>query len=152
MQRERAPHRDLARHDSDRLARQLSEGIALTPLYRRRAGGLRPPARHHANPSSDRIEEGDHGNTALYLGGYPSGNAQVDILGGGGVVAILLLEMMLAAGLGFVLGFVLKATFSVATISWSQDRVLREAARARENAGWEPEPYDQPDPYDRLTL
>jgi hypothetical protein len=94
----------------------------------------------------------DHGNNVLYLGGYPSGNAQVDLLGGGGVVAILLLEMMLAAGLGFVLGFVLKATFSVATVSWSQDRVLREAARARENAGWEPEPYDQPDPYDRLTL
>ena len=67
-------------------------------------------------------------------------------------MAILLLEMMLAAGLGFVLGFVLKATFSVATISWSQDRVLREAARARESAGWEPEMYDQPDPYDRLTL
>jgi hypothetical protein len=75
----------------------------------------------------------------------------VGFLVGGRAVAILL-EMMVAAGLGFVLGFVLKATFSVATISWSQDRVLREAARARENADWEPDRYDQPDPYDRLTV
>ena len=64
----------------------------------------------------------------------------------------ILLELMAAAGLGFFLGFVLKATFSVARISWSQDRVLRQAARARENAGWEPDTRDQPGPYDRLTL
>jgi hypothetical protein len=124
----------------------------LTPLYRCRAGGLRPPARLHANPSPDSIEEGDHGNTGLYLGGRPPGNAQVGVMCGAGAVSALL-EMVVACGIGFFLGFVLKATCCAARISWSQERMLRqaraeqaEAARARENAGW------QLDPYDRIPL
>jgi hypothetical protein len=65
---------------------------------------------------------------------------------------IILLELTAAGGLGCFVGFVLKATFSVAKISWSQERMLREAARAREHAESHPDSYDQPDPYDRLTL
>jgi len=54
-----------------------------------------------------------------------------------------LLEILAAGGIGLFLGFVLKATFSAAMISRSQERILREAARARENAAWPSEPYDR---------
>jgi hypothetical protein len=70
----------------------------------------------------------------------------------GAMAVIVLIEMVAACSIGLFLGFILKATFSAARISWSQERVLREAARARENADWQPDPYEQPDPYDRLTV
>jgi hypothetical protein len=88
----------------------------------------------------------------LYLGGCLPGNAQVGDMCGA-MAVIVLLEMVTACGIGLFLGFVLKASYSAARISWSQERMLRqareaqaEAARARENAEW------QPDPYDRLPL
>jgi len=81
----------------------------------------------------------------LYLGTFPLGNAQVDPPDGGWAVATLI-EITAAGGIGLFLGFVLRATFSAALISRSQERVLREAARARENA------ESSSDPYDRLPL
>jgi hypothetical protein len=70
-----------------------------------------------------------------------------------GICAGALLEMVAACGIGLFLGFVLKATYSAARISWSQERMLKqareaqaEAARAREITEW------QLDPYDRLPL
>jgi hypothetical protein len=69
----------------------------------------------------------------------------VDLADGERAVTALL-EIMAAGVIGLFLGFVLKATFTAAIISRSQERILREAARARENADW------QPDPYDRLPM
>jgi hypothetical protein len=81
----------------------------------------------------------------LYLRDYPFGNAQL-VLADGGWAVIALLEMAAASGIGLFLGFALRATFSAATISWSQERMLREAARARANADW------QRDSHERLPL
>ncbi len=68
----------------------------------------------------------------------------------GAMAVIALLEMVAAAGSGLCLGCILKATYSAARISWSQERMLRqareaqaEAARARESADWQLDPYDQ---------
>jgi hypothetical protein len=79
----------------------------------------------------------------LYLGGRLLGNAQVEAM-------TALLEMVVACGIGFFLGFILKATYHAARISWSQERMLKqaaaaqaEAARLRENAEWQPDPYDR---------
>jgi hypothetical protein len=85
----------------------------------------------------------------LYLGGCLPGNAQVGVTCGAmGVIALL--EMVAACGIGLFLGFVLKATYSAARISWSQERMLKqareaqaEAARARESTEWQLDPYDQ---------
>ena len=61
-----------------------------------------------------------------------------------------LVEMVVACGIGLFLGFVLKATCRAARISWSQERMLKqaaagqaEAARAREDAEWQLDPYDR---------
>jgi 2-methylcitrate dehydratase PrpD len=81
----------------------------------------------------------------LYLRDYPFGNVQL-VLADGGWAVTALLEMAAATGIGLFLGFALRATFAAASISWSQERMLRKAARARENADW------QRDPRDRLPL
>jgi hypothetical protein len=85
----------------------------------------------------------------LYLGACLPGNAQVGVVCGA-IAVIALLEMAAACGIGFFLGFVLKATYQAARISWSQERLLKqaaaalaEAARARENAEWQLDPYDR---------
>jgi hypothetical protein len=101
-----------------------------------------PTYRSSSSPKA--IERGDHENTALYLRNDPPGNALLDLVDGGCAV-ITLLEMAAASGIGLFLGLVVKATITAATASWSQERTLRKAARARENAG-------QRDPYDRLPL
>ncbi len=100
---------------------------------------------YHASSSPNGIERGDHGNNALYLRDYPFGNAQL-VLADGGWAVTALLEMAAASGIGLSLGFALRATFSAATISWSQERMLRKAARARANADW------QRDSHERLPL
>ena len=100
---------------------------------------------YHASSSPKAIERGDHGNNVLYLRDYPFGNAQL-VLADGGWAVTALLEMAAASGIGLFLGFALRATFSAATISWSQERMLRKAARARAKADW------QRDPHERLPL
>ena len=85
----------------------------------------------------------------MYLGGYLPGNAQAGVICGA-MAVIALLEMVAACGIGLFLGFILKATYSAARISWSQERMLKqareaqaEAERTRESAEWQLEPYDR---------